>query len=208
MGYEFLPVNRGGFLAFSPRPRFGGEGLGVRGLVCGTRKHPLTPNPSPPKRGRGEKDNPSPPKRGRGEKDNPSPPKRGRGEKDNPSPRSGGEGRKITPLPRSGGEGRKITPLPRSGGEGRKITPLPRSEGEGRKPAPGRSRRRRDLLCYQNRFRPLLSLTRDELAQWLSIPIPPVLAAAGKNSSGAVNPSTSKSTGLSSRMPTASTRPP
>ena len=39
---------------FSPRPRFGGEGLGVRGLVCGTRKHPLTPDPSPPKRGRGE----------------------------------------------------------------------------------------------------------------------------------------------------------
>ena len=40
---------------FSPRPRFGGEGLGVRGRDL----RPLTPNPSPPKR----------PKRGRGEEE-------------------------------------------------------------------------------------------------------------------------------------------
>src|SRR5262249_4052370 len=38
-----------------PRPRYGGEGPGVRGPRRLRRHHPLTPNPSPPKRGRGEK---------------------------------------------------------------------------------------------------------------------------------------------------------
>src|SRR5262249_52794461 len=35
-------------------PRFGGEGLGVRGCCLCLMPNPLTPSPSPPKRGRGE----------------------------------------------------------------------------------------------------------------------------------------------------------
>ena len=56
---------------FLPSPPLRGRGVGGEGGYC--TKHPLTPDPSPPKRGRGEKENPLTP--------DPSPPKRGRGEK-------------------------------------------------------------------------------------------------------------------------------
>ena len=40
---------RGG--SFSPRPRFGGEGSGVRGCFLVPHTNPLTPDPSPPRSG-------------------------------------------------------------------------------------------------------------------------------------------------------------